>query len=295
MPRQMFLLFTLALALLITALGCHSSARSAQSGPAASPTPVAQAQNPAATPTPSARAEAVPGAPIQVKPPASFIPDQLPQNQPVHFTVAGSARQFLLVKVKLGGRDPRESVWVQPPGSNSGPLDALQKGGDCSGDFVYALPQTGIYQVEFDSAGREATIDFSLLASDDPMVDPGITLDQISIDFGSFAERDRMTVVPYAVGCDEGDEPWPTHLALDNGHFEFRIMPVAGYKRVFETVPDAAALITNLETVLRPGGKPAASSKLPYTYKDRWGAYIMSARAEFLEGKGWRGLRWIAG
>jgi hypothetical protein len=286
-------LFTLALALLAAAIGCRDSAKKAQ--PAASPTPAPQAQKPAPTATPSAQAEAVPAAPIPVKPPASFNSDQLPHDKPAQFAVAGSAGQFLFVKVKLGGRDPRDSVWVQPPGSNSGPLDALQKGGDCSGDFVYALPQTGIYRVEFDSAGREATINFSLLASNDPMLDPGITLEQISIDFGSFAQRDRMTVVSYAVGCDEGDEPWPTHLGLDNGHFEFRIMQVAGYKKVFETDPDGGRAMTNLEAALRPGGKGIAGNKLPYAYKDRWGAYIMSARPEFLEGEGWRGLRWVSG
>jgi hypothetical protein len=290
-----FLLLAWTLVLFTAAIGCRNANTATQARPTASPTPAAEAQKPAQTPTPSAQAEAVPAAPIQVKPPASFTPDQLPQNQSVHFTVAGSAGQFLLVKVKLGVGDPRESVWVQPPGSTSGPLDALQKGGDCSGDFIYALPQPGIYQVEFDSAGREATINFSLLAADDPMVDTGIKPEEISIDFGSFAQRDRIAPVPYAVGCDEGDEPWPMHLALDNGHFEFRIMQVSGYRKVFETDPDGGRAMTNLEAALRPGGKAIANNKLPYEYKDRWGAHIMSARYEFLKGEGWRGLRWVSG
>jgi hypothetical protein len=84
-------------------------------------------------------------------------------------------------------------------------------------------------------------------------------------------------------------------LGLDNGHFEFRIMQVAGYKKVFETDRDGGRDMANLEAALRPGRKAVANDKLPYTYKDRWGAYIMSARPEFLEGERWRGLRWIAG
>lgn len=215
---------------------------------------------------------------------------------PAHFTVAANAGQFLRVQVNLGaGNNPRDSVSVQPPGSDTAPLEALHKGGDCWGNFVYALRQTGIYQVEFDSGGRAASIEFSLLAGDDPMIDPGITPAEISINFGSFAQRDRLATVPYDVGCDLGDESWPTHLGLDTGHFEFRIMQVAGYKKVFATDSGGARGITSLEAALRTGDKAVIGNKLPYTYKDPWGAYIMSARQELLEGEGWRGLRWIAG
>jgi hypothetical protein len=146
--------------------------------------------------------------------------------------------------------------------------------------------------VEFDSAGRKASLDFSLLASDDPLVSAGIKPEEISIDFGSFAQQSQIVAVPYTEGCDEGDESWPTHLGLERKHFEFRIMQVAGYKKVFEKYPRAMA---NLESTLRPSGKPIANNKLPYIYKDTWGAYIMTARSEFFEGEGWRGLRWIAG
>lgn len=296
MNQRGVLVPALTLALFTAAIGCHNSNTSPQARPAAaSPTPAAGVQGAAPAPPPSP-AQAQMAAPIQVKPPVSFTPEQLPQNQPVRFTVAGSARQFLHIKVTLArGNDPRESVSVQPPGSDSVQLEALQKGGDCWGNFVYALPTTGIYQVEFDSGGRKASVDFSLIASDDPMVDPGIKPEEISIDFRSFAQRDRIAVVPYAVGCDEGDEPWPTHLALDNGHFEFRIMQVAGYKKVFETGPNDVRAMTNLEAALRPSGKTVPGNELPYAYKDRWGAYIMSARQELLEGQGWRGLRWVSG
>jgi hypothetical protein len=293
-----FLVAAFTSAVFIPAIGCHNSNKpSPQVSSAATPISVPQARqsDPPATPSP-AQAQTVMAEPIQVKAPASFTSEQLPQNLPAHFTVAASAGQFLRVKVNLGaGNDPRESVSVQPPGSDSAPLEAFQKGGDCWGNFVYALRETGIYHVEFDSAGRAASIDFSLLASDDPMIDPGISSGEISIDFGPFAQRDRIAAVPYAEGCDEGDESWPAHLGLDNGHFEFRIMQVAGYKKVFAKYSGGAGAMTNLEAALSPGGKVVASDKLVYTYKDEWGAYTMTARPDLLEGEGWRGLRWIAG
>src|SRR5262249_25967665 len=101
MSQRGFLWPAWTLALFTATIGCHNSNTPPRGGPAALPTPTAQVHEPA--PTPSAQAEAVPAAPIQVKPPASFTHDQLPQSEPVHFTVAGSAGQFLHVKVKLKG------------------------------------------------------------------------------------------------------------------------------------------------------------------------------------------------
>lgn len=284
-------------AVFIPAIGCRNSSKPTPLvSSTATPIPVPQARQttPSATPLPT-QAQTVLSDPIQVKPPASFTSEQLPQNGPTHFTVAASASQFLRVQVDLGvGNNPRDSVSVQPPGSDSAPLEALRTGGECWGNFLYALQETGTYQVEFDSAGRAASIGFSLLAADDPMIDPGITPGEISIDFSSFAQRDRLAVVPYAEGCDEGDESWPAHLGLDTGHFEFRIMQVAGYKEVFAKHWGAAAM-TNLEAALSSVGNAAAGSKLPYVDNSRWGTYGMTARQESVEGDGWRGLRWIAG
>jgi len=304
MTQTRILVSALTLALYAATIGCHNSskpspqanpARDKSVTPAATPISAEQVQTaPPATPSPT-QAQTVLPEPIQVKPPASFNSEQLSQTLPAHFTVAASAGQFLRVKVDLGaGNNASESVSVQPPGSNSALLKALQNVGECWGNFVYALQDTGTYRVEFDSGGRAASIDFSLLAADDPMIDPGIAPEEISIDFGSFAQRDRIAVVPYTEGCEEGDESWPTHLGLDNGHFEFRIMQVAGYKEVFAKYLGAGAM-TNLETALSSIGKATAGNKLPYVDKDRWGAYTMTARQELIEGEGWRGLRWIAG
>lgn len=63
----------------------------------------------------------------------------------------------------------------------------------------------------------------------------------------------RLAVVPYAEGCDEGDESWPANLGLDTGHFEFRIMQVAGYKEVFAKYLGAGAM-TNLDEDRVPSG-----------------------------------------
>jgi len=284
----------LALALYTALIGCRNSDKpSPQARSEATPITAAQAQQTVTPAIPAPTPEGVPTGPTRVTPPASFNSEPLPE----HFTITAGAGQFLRVTVNLGaGNDARESVSVQPPGSDSAPLEALYKGGDCWGNFIYALRKTGIYQVEFDSAGRSGSIDFSLLASNDPLIDPGITPGEISIDFGSIAQKGQLAIIPYQTGCDEGDESWPTHLGLDTGHFEFRVMQVAGYEKLFSTDSGGASAMANLEAALSlSSGKNLAAGKMPYIYKDRWGAYIMSARQELLEGDGWRGRRWIAG
>ncbi len=225
---------------------------------------------------------------LSVKPPASFTPDQLPQGR-VKFLVSGNTGESLLVNVSDDGRHAY-SVIVHPPGDSSTELSEPLQGDTCAGNFLYALPSTGTYQVLFDPAGQKHHVDLTLLAGDDAVLNPGITLEKISIDFGSFARKSELSVVPYSEidGCG-----WdmPSNVVVENDQFEFRVMRVAGYKELFKAGPE----MTLLEAALRPGGKVPAEEKLPYAYKEKWGAYITSARPQLLEGEGWRGLRWIRG
>src|SRR6266700_774397 len=295
----------LMLVLLFALIGCKKSSTTAPPAAAASPTPAqAQKSAPPATPKPYTISTKPPpdlGAMIpvktfQVKPPASFTPDQFPQDGAVEFLVPGSAGQALLVKLTEVGThsDPygmasraRLEVRFLDVGS-----PALEPGGDASGNWLYTLSQTGTYRVMLDPAGYKQNIQFTLLASGDPMVDPGIRAEQISIDFGSFARNDQLALVPYANFEGYMDPAWPSHLGLQTKHLEFRIMPVAGYKKVFETEKDNS--MARLEAALQPGAKAVAGHALPYpVYGDR--GYNMEARQELLHGEGWRGLRWIGG
>jgi|SRR5215469_3581697 len=292
MTNRLFVLFALACALFI---GCRSSAKSAQATPTPSPTPVAQVQElapPTATP---AQPEVSLGPPIPVTPPASFSAEQVNDQVP-QFIVQGRAGQFLRVKVNAGsGVDPTQSVSAQLLGVRPRFIDAIRKGGDCSGNFVYSLPETGKYEIELDPAGRQMGIDFSMLASNDPLIDPGIKPDQISMDLGSLAKGKQMKLEPFGQweGC-MGD--WePSHWALEAKGFEFRIMQVAGYKKVFSGpgLAGDAAVMENLEAAVKPGAKIPANIGLPYpAYGDA--GLNFSTRPQLLEGDGWRGLRFLA-
>ncbi len=221
---------------------------------------------------------------LQIKPPVSFSPDQLPQGGVIEFTLMGTANQFLLVRVKAGDA-ARVEVQRQQPNS-----PALEPGGDAAGTWLYALPETGLYRVLLDPGGDKPGIDFALLAADDPSVDPGIKPEQVTIDFGQFVQGDRLKVVPYAHFEGYIDESWPTHLAVEGKGFEFRIMSVAKYREVFQ--PDQSMDL--LQEALQSGGKAVAVEKLPYPILPDEG-FIMSARREFFKGEGWHGLRWIGG
>jgi hypothetical protein len=222
-----------------------------------------------------------------------FSPYQLARDRPVAFVVHGNGGRLLRVKVNLGQGDPTQSVTAQLP-DKSQELKALREGGDSSGNFIYRLPETGDYPVEFDSGGRESTIEFSFLASDDPMIAPGIKPEDISIDFGRFAQKKEMKTEFFGQWQGMAEEWQPSHWAVQNRHLEFRIMPVAGYRKVFadpDSKSDLAAM-ENLEASLKPGATVPADLQLPYPgFGDA--AMIFSTRPQLLQGEGWRGLRRI--
>lgn len=285
--NQPSLLLALSLVLL-GACGCRSSGNTA---PVVPLLPHAQASSLSlltSTPKPEESAAAQP---IQVEPPASFRGDQLPQGGPVQFAVHGNGGQFLRVKVDEAKdalqdfRGPRFSVEVRLPGAHP---EALEPGRqDCYPDnWLYALPQTGTYKVIFDRAGGRHGIAFTLLDQNDPTVNLGIRPEQISVDFSTFAQGSQISVVPANEACDES-EPWPSHLALKNRRFEFRIMTVAGYKKILR--PDEMNL---LQAAVTTGDTNSSPKKLPYPYYGGAGL-ILATQPEVLQGKGWRGLRWI--
>ena len=285
MRQQGIAVPVLTLALFIAAMGCRSSTKTGAPAPKASPTPAAQAQQSAQPPaTPN---QSVLVSPIQVTPPATFGADQLPQDGDVAFRVTGNAGQVLLVKLSEAEIDPYRgvaSVRVQPPDASS---PQLAGGGDYS-NRLFTLPQTGAYQVLFSPEGYRQTIQFRLLAGNDPMVDPGINAKEISVDFGSFARKNELGLVPYSnPEGDEGDY-WPSHLGVDKSRFEFRIMPVTGYESIFKQ----GQSMEHPEAALQRHGKDADVRELPYPYYKV--GLNFSTRPQFVEGEGWRGLRWLA-
>ncbi len=132
-------------------------------------------------------------------------------------------------------------------------------------------------------------IEFEFLPDNDPMVDPGVKPEDLSVDFGVFAQNKELVIAPFAE--DGGElfwESWPTHLAVDRRGFEFRIMTVDGNKKVFKKYER----MTALGAALGARGKNADAGKLPYPVY-RAGGLNLWTKPKFLEGDGWRGLRWI--
>jgi hypothetical protein len=280
--------------MVLTSLGCHNSNKRLSQNPTPSPTPALANQTapPSVMPV-TTQAQAVLAIPIQVQPPVSFTAEQFPSGQPVQFIVHGSAGKFLRVKVDLGSFDPMHSITAQLP-DKSRQLPALRDGGDSAGNFIYRLPNAGDYPVEFDSGGREAGIEFSFLASDDPMVTPGIEPEQIAIDFAPFARPTEMKLALFGQWPGYMDDWQPSHWAVENGRLEFRIMQVAGYKKVFDYPGTKRGVVRmeNLEAALKPGANIPADISLPYPAYGDAGVHF-STRPQLFEGEGWRGLRRI--
>src|SRR5882724_2638737 len=251
MINRRFLLFAIALVLLPAATGCHDSAKIAPAMPAASPTPIPQAQK-------LAPPQVIEIKTFKVASPAAFSPDQLLGAGRVKFEVAGTAGQALLINVstpvpQAGASSYSLSVQLQGNDSPEIPEAIPIRAGYCSGNYLYALPSTGTYQVLFDRAGVKHGIELTLLASDDPILNSGITPEQIDIDFGGLAKKTNLSVAPYSEidGC--GREV-PSNMVVENDRFEFRVMQVAGYQELFKADRSMALL----EAALRPGSMVAS-------------------------------------
>lgn len=297
-------LFTIAV--LFCGSGCRKAATTASSTPtpATSVRPVSQVQaSPQPEPSPQIAATveavgkpdpdldtAVPVKTFEVKPPAAFDSDQFPQQGAFEFKIAGKAGQVLHVKLNQGWGDDLVEPLVEPLADKS---SRMVPGGDELGNRLYLLPETGVYRVVAqrtevgDTPAKGPAIEFALLDINDPLVDPEIRPEQISADFSRFAPQGKWTLVPYSHFQGEAADFWPSHLALQNGQFEFRIMPIEGYRRIVST-----ADIANLESALRSSDAGADAKKFPYSgYQDA--ALIIATRPKLIQGDGWRGFRWI--
>jgi hypothetical protein len=166
-------------------------------------------------------------------------------------------------------------------------------GGDQLGNRLYVLPETGVYRVLVhrvdveDSATPDPAIQFALLNFGEPTVDSGVRPEQISANFSEFAPHAKWALIPYSHFGGEADDFWPSHLALQDGQFEFRVMAIEGYRRVVST-----ADIDNLQSALQSEGGGVNPRKFPYAaYRDA--ALMLATRPKLIQGDGWRGLRWI--
>ncbi len=126
------------------------------------------------------------------------------------------------------------------------------------------------------------------------MVTPGIEPEQVAIDLGPFAQHKEMKLALFGQWPGYMNTWQPSHWAIENRRIEFRIMQVAGYKRVFDT-PDTKAdvvLMQNLEAAVKPEAKIPADFRFPYPEFGDAGL-TFSTHPQVLVGDGWRGLRFV--
>jgi len=269
----------MAAGVLLFAAGCRKSPSAAQSQHSSA------AGSPIATPT-FAPATSEPAAVVtlQVKPPASFSSREIPQDGHSDFLLQGNAGQLLRVVVReKSGLDAPYDLSVRS--MTGAELKREDYGGaGCIGGEDYRLPETGDYRVRLAPLGAQLTISFSLIEKHDPMLDPGLRPDQVSIDFGEFGRNPRSR--DFTQLC--ADETRPAHLVRADGLPTIRIMQVAGYNSRFGN----EAEMSRLAALLSTNDSPPNFNTLPYEHSTPYSFWV---EQESIKGDGWHGLRWVEG
>lgn len=221
--------------------------------------------------------------PVQITPPASV--SVRGENGPAEFVVQAQKGQF--VHVEVDGSDPRlPAITMTATLSGSdGPVKSLLPD-YCFYESLYPIGQDGALNISVDPGGqKDLKLDFSLLSSNDPLVDPGIRPEQIS-----FADKTTVEPVPYDHLCEIGDS-WPASISSKGGKLLFRIAQVAGYKGMFPKDKGMELLVSSLA----PGAAAPDAKDLPYPNSGGDAATVMTARPVLIKGDGWKAWRWIEG
>ena len=238
---------------------------------------------------PKSIAEVTPARTLQLKLPALISSDQIPANAVSEFIVQGKAGQFLNVTVdnKDEKRNlPASSLFAKTKDGKK--LDSLVED-FCTEEQMYVLPEDGAFSVLFDPLGHKATLHFSLVDENDPLVTVGLKPEQIAINFGGFGQENPIKIVSYDHTCEIG-ESWPASLSVQS-KISFRIAQTKGYEEAFPK--DKSMQL--LQSQLHLPGKPIDAKNLPYA---NWGnddATVMTARPTLITGKDWKAWRWIEG
>ena len=162
--------------------------------------------------------------------------------------------------------------------------------------WIGVLPTSVVYHIVVSRRSEKRyRLRVSLLGPHDPIFDPGITADRISIGAGLFPPETKLTLkafhpADYTDYCSplplDGD--LPAHLCLEDKHAWLGIMSVEGLKKANPTWVMEGDL-AELERIV-PYALPL--KPLFSGYDDaplaHWG------RLEYFEAKSWRGLRWLA-
>ena len=162
--------------------------------------------------------------------------------------------------------------------------------------WIGVLPTSGVYHIVVSRRSEKRyRLRVSLLGPHDPIFDPGMAADHVSIAAGLFPPGSKLTLkafdpADYTDYCSplplDGD--LPAHLCLEDKHAWLGIMSVGGLKKANPTwVMDG-----DLEELERVTPSTVPLKPLFSYYDDahlaHWG------RLEYFEAKSWSGLRWLA-
>ncbi|HKD81529.1 MAG TPA: hypothetical protein VKH81_17685 [Candidatus Angelobacter sp.] len=285
-------LFFLTLSFCLTAAGgCKKSnpppIEQAKPAPTATPSPAAHAAAPNAA-TPEDLLHVAASKTFQVVPPASFPVDQVPANEISEFLVAGHSNQMLRVEVAEEHKEGPLHARVAAQVASGQALTAADPD-FCDDEKLYPLTQEGTVRIVYDPHGTSSSLRFSLMERSDPMLNVGLTPQQVSINYGSLGKDKGSEVRPYLHSCEVGSS-WPAHVVRESDAGWLRIAQVEGYERVFPNDRSMQFLISSL----KQQAKPLDAKKLPFADDDD-AAIVLTARTELMKGEGWTGWRWIEG
>lgn len=189
--------------------------------------------------------------------------------------------------------DKADKLVLVPPGaSESEAIPMLQDDG--LGCWMGLLSRTGAYQLILRRPSDKLyRLSITLMAPDDPRIDPGISPGQVSMDTTLWGTGFSLSRQPFDPPHFDGvEDNWPAHLALVTKDFQFRVMSVEGIKNTPWEDDRWLKGLARLESALQPGGKIPTPDLLPLAvYQDA--ALCFWGKQELVEGKAWRGLRWI--
>jgi len=195
----------------------------------------------------------------------------------------------------LGERSGKGGLRVLPPGgSESRALPSRGREDSDYGTWINVLPKTGVYHVLVQwSSSKPYLLRITLMDRHDPRLDPGITVERVSIDWSALGAPATLTLRPFEpMISGTVDDFWPAHLAAVTSSFQFRIMALDGIKKMQLGGTEWLQGISRLESALRAREEVATPDLLPLSgYQDA--ALYFWGQQERLEGKAWSGLRWI--
>ena len=275
MMRHCLLKFALAVSLFFLFAGCKKTAATAETSPTPTPAPLF-------SPTPALIAR------FQITPPASFDSDKVPSDRPSEFTLTAQSGQVLRVELEDGGREGNLPATVSLQTASGTAVKPITED-YCPNDSLFPLPSNSAYHVLFTPQGARKSVRLTLLEATDPLISAGTKPEQISVDLGAHDKSKAVEAKPLEITCEVG-ESWPAHILVQSNHFNLRVMQTAGYEELFRQKKHMAVLRASL----RPGAKPPDAKDLPYAGSED-AAAVMTARAEFIKGNGWRGWRWLEG